>query len=65
MTLNNYFLLSNFSTENTDNYYSVILLIQEQTVGLKVGKLFATCASRKVFAVGLRNFFAENETEQP
>ena len=34
-----------FSTENTDNYYSVILLIQEQTVCLKVGKLFATCAS--------------------
>ena len=39
------YLLSNFSTENTDNYYSVILLIQEQTVCLKVGKLFATCAS--------------------
>ena len=45
MTLNNYFLLSNFSTENTDNYYSVILLIQEQTVCLKVGELFPTCAS--------------------
>ena len=45
MSLKNSFLLSNFFFKNTNNYYSVILLIQEQAVCLKVGKLFATCAS--------------------
>ena len=65
MSLKNCFCSVIFSTENTENYYSVILLIQEQTVCLKVRELFATCASREVFAVGLRNFIAENETEQP